>query len=526
MSGFDEFEQPDDGGKALHGLPEQRDRYSEEAPPLPGEEPPAAVPCNVEAEASLLGALMLENRLVDDVSFLRREMFYEPFHQFLYGLIRHRTGEGKIANPVTLAPYVGGDAKDEDVKATRHYLAALTGSGAAIIGARDFADQIRDLWQLRRVREICFETIARTETRDFDVAPDQIASDMEAEFADVLADVSGRTTTMAGDAAQEVVDEIERAAAGGELPGFLIARLQDWNRIVGRMEPEDFILLGARPSMGKTALAITVALGAAENGIGTDFLSLEMNKRKATRRALATMAHDPDHPIRYQDLIEGRLQRPDWRALADATSKMRDMPLTVSDPPGMAVEDLAPHIRKRQREFLKKFGKPLQLVVLDYLGRLTTRKKLQGETEIVSYISRMVKQAAKDCKVAIVCLTQLSRAVEQRENKRPMLADLRQSGSLEQDADTVVFIYREEYYLERSAPPRAQAEKFEKWQDELAAVHNDMEIYTAKAREGALRKRTVKFFAEYQAVLDSDDARLTNAPSFNFDNLGMPEQRG
>jgi replicative DNA helicase len=213
-----------------------------------------------------------------------------------------------------------------------------------------------------------------------------------------------------------------------------------------------------------------------------------------------------------------------WRRFEAAKDAIANLPLTVSDPPVMYVEDVAPHIRKRQREFDKR-GSKLQLVVLDYLGRLDTRRKFNGATETVSHISKTLKAAAKETNVALVALAQLSRALEQRENKRPMLADLRDSGSLEQDADTVVFLYREEYYLER-AEPKHGTEKWDKWSDEISSVRDDLEIFSAKKREGALTKRVSKFLTRFQAVLDSNDPRVVGAPGLFNDDQGFPEARG
>lgn len=466
-------------------------------------------PHNVEAEAALLGGLMIDNRLVDHVHMLEPQHFSVSIHAEIYVAIRDRVARNQIANPVTMRPMF---EHHEDLKELGGgaYLAQLTGSGAAVIGARDFAQQIMDLYELRCIRTKMREAIARSSGAE-DVPPATIVADLESALSETLLDPPKQTTVTFAQAVKQSIDEIERVASPGEEPaGFAIARYSDWNAVVGRMEAGDFILLGARPSMGKTAVGVTVALGAAENGIGTDFLSLEMDLHKATRRALAAMIYDPDDPLPYADLIAGKLKRPHWGRLSDAKYAIQDLPLTISDPPLMAVEDVAPHIRKRKREFEKR-GVQLQLEVLDYIGRLTTRKKLQGETEIVSYISRGLKDAAKETGVALVALSQLSRAIETRENKRPMLSDLRQSGSLEQDADTVAFLFREEYYLERAEPKR-DTEKWNTWAAELADARDNMEIYSSKRREGALTKRTSKFLTTYQAVLDHHDPRVAGAP--------------
>lgn len=465
-------------------------------------------PHNIDAEAALLGALMIDNRLVDQVFALQPHHFASPLHAEVFTAIRDRVARAEIANPVTLRPLFENHKDMQEVGGPA-YLAQLTGSGAAVVGARDFAQQIMELYELRGIRVQMREAIERSAGAE-DVRAAVIVADLESALSEMLLDPPKLTTVTFAQAVKQSIDEIERVAGGEEPAGFAISRYSDWNAVVGRMEAGDFILLGARPSMGKTAVGVTVALGAAENGVGTDFLSLEMDLHKATRRALAAMIYDPDDPLSYADLIAGKLKRVHWGRLAEAKHAIQDLPLTISDPPLMAVEDVAPHIRKRKREFEKR-GVQLQLEVLDYIGRLTTRKKLQGETEIVSYISRGLKDAAKETGVALVALSQLSRGIETRENKRPMLSDLRQSGSLEQDADTVAFLYREEYYLERSEPKR-ETEKWNTWAAELADARDNMEIYSSKRREGALTKRTSKFLTTFQAVLDHHDPRVAGAP--------------
>lgn len=478
-------------------------------------------PHNHECEAALLGACMLDNRMLDEIPTLQPPHFYDPFHAFVFDTMLKWRAEGRLANPVTLRDVVGG--RDPTAKnRSAAYLADLTGSGAVLIGAREFAAQLIALADLRSVREIALETVARCEAGEIELDAHALAGDMETKISESLTQEVKRHTVTFVDSLRESAKETEEAAAGGPLPGFEITRFFDWNAACGRMEPGDMILLGARPSMGKTAVAATVALGAAENGVGTDFLSLEMDRRKATRRIMAELLYDPKCPLPYQDLINGKLAREHWRRLGNAQAELETLPLTISDPPVMYVEDVGPHIRKRRREFEKR-GQDLQFIVLDYIGRLLARRKLQGETEIVSYISRTLKHVAKENDVVLLALSQLSRAIEQRENKRPMLADLRQSGSLEQDADTVLFLFREEYYLERSEPKQGTA-KWQEWADELAAVRDNLEIYSSKRREGALTKRTAKFLTSFQAVLDHNDPRVGGVPDLFEDSHA--EMRG
>lgn len=477
-------------------------------------------PSNAEAEAALLGALMIDNRLLDHMGALQAEHFVVGVHADIYRAIVERVSKGQVATPVTLRPIFEQHEGLKDAGGAG-YLAQLTGSGAAVIGARDFAGQVVQLYELRELRTVLRDAMQRA-TGAEDVNAHTIAADLEGDMSEKFADVGRKSTMGIGDAFDELANETEAVMAGGDPAGFLIERLHDWNAVVGRMEPADLILVGARPSMGKTGVGMEVALGAAQAGIATDFLSLEMDRRKATRRAVASLVYDPPASPTYSELTSGKLSGEQFREILRARDLVAALPLTISDPDVMAVEDLAPHIRRREREFARR-GLELKLVVADYLGRLISRKKFNSETELASYISRTLKQAAKETGVTLIVLSQLSRALEQRDNKRPMLADLRQSGSLEQDADTVVFLYREEYYLERAEPPKEKAEKWQKWADELARVRDVMEIYSSKRREGPLAKRMARFFTQYQAVRDHNDPSVHGAPSF-FDDL--PEQRG
>lgn len=475
-------------------------------------------PHNVECEAALLGALMIDNRLLDHVTGLQAEHFVVAVHAEIFTAIKGRVAQGKTANPVTLKPMFEAHEGLKEAGGAA-YLAQLTGSGAAIIGARDFAEQVTDLSTLRNLRAALREAIVRSSGAE-DVRPETVVADLETTLTELLPNPPIKSTVQFVEAFDQLANETEAVMAGQEPAGFVIERFRDWNAVVGRMEPQDFILLGARPSMGKTGAGMEVALGAAQAGHATDFLSLEMDRRKATRRAIASLIYDPPTSPTYAELTAGRVSHAQFQDMMRARDEIQSLPLTISDPPSMAIEDLAPHIRKRKREFEKR-GLQLKLVVADYLGRFDVRKRIQGETELMSYISRLVKAAAKETDVVIVGLAQLSRAVEQRDNKRPMLSDLRQSGSLEQDADTVAFLYREEYYLERTEPPKDKHEKWQKWADELNRVRDVMEIYTSKKREGPLVKRMSRFFTHYQAVRDHDDPCVTGAPSF-FDDEPPP----
>lgn len=475
---------------------------------------------NVEAESALLGGLMIANKMVDEVTHLRADHFFSPAHAALYTTIVERVAAGEIANPVTLKRLADSMEALEDVGGAK-YLAQLTGSGAAVIGVRDFANQIIDLSELRRSRAAMLKAVDRCEDGEMSMTASEIAGDLEADLAECIETDRRRSSVDMGTAAEEAAKVIEETAAGKAPAGFLTKGFEDYNHVRGRMEPGDFDLLGGRPSMGKTATSVAIARGAAENGIGTEYLSQEMSREKITRRVLADMIYRQGQSCKYEQLIAGKLSRDDWRNLSDAKDHLATLPFSVSDE-ALMIEDVGPFLRKRKRWFEKR-GWKLEFVVLDHVGRLESRRKTSGETELMAIISRTLKSVAKELGICILALTQLNRGLEARENKRPMLADLRQSGSLEQDADNVVFVYRDEYYLEKQEPPRDKVEKWNTWADQINQVRDDLEIYSSKRREGALAKRIAKFFTHYQAVRDHGD--FASAPSF-FDDDDAPEMRG
>lgn len=444
---------------------------------------------------------MINNATVDLVPFLRAEHFYMPVHGEIFDAIRNAVSEGKLVTPVTLRPRFERHEDLQELDGGGAYLAALTGSGAAVVGAVDFAAQIVELAELRRIRTALRDTLDKTDG-SYENSPSELVGELEAGLMECLEGEVMKSSFTIGEAFEDAVDEIKRTSDGGEAAGILIEGLENWNLVRGRMEGGDFDLLGGRPSMGKTALAVGVAVGAAEAGHGVEFLSLEMNRAKMTRRAIAHMIYKSNgESATYSQIIKGHLQARDWAAIEEARERIKTMPLSISDPKLMYIEDVVPFLRKRKRWFAKR-GVDMRLVVLDYLGRLQSRQNFRGDTEKVSYFSRMLKQAAKEVDVTLIALAQLSRGLEQRENKRPMLADLRDSGSLEQDADNVIFVYRDEYYLERLEPPKDKQTKWNEWADQISAVRDDMEVFSAKAREGALHKRTIKFFTRHQALRD------------------------
>jgi replicative DNA helicase len=471
------------------------------------------VPNNIEAEAALLGALMIDNRWVMRISTkLQADHFLEPTHARIYDRIVAMVAKEKRATPVTLKPFFEGEVyafTDEktgklEEMGLPQYLASLTGSGAALIGAHSFADQIFDLHLHRELLALAREVGDQAANTAEEVNPRAIIQFAEERLIEIEQSIPSVSRTGADweEAFDDTVREAEKAANGEEVTGIVIHGYDDWNDVVGRMEPADYIGLGGRPSMGKTAIACSVAAGSAMAGHGTDFLSLEMPKNLISRRVLANLIYEQGVTSTYAEQVAGRFTKVDHAAIAAAREKIKGKPLYIDSPDEMFVEDFLPWLRVRARAWKAK-GVQHKLVIVDYLDRFQTRQRFSGETERVGFISRTIKTALRSAGVAGVILMQLSRAVEAREDKHPMLSDLRQSGSLEQDCDVVTFVYRDEYYLQKTEPKQSLVAKYEAWRDDMAAARDRLELYSAKRREGALTRRTGYFFANEQAVRSS-----------------------
>nr|WP_294168673.1 replicative DNA helicase [uncultured Sphingomonas sp.] len=493
-------------------------------------EPPEApsLPSNIEAEAALLGALMLDNRLVEDVQLkLRSDHFFEPLHGRIYDAVLRMTDRNMVANPVTLRPLFEGDEAMKEVGGAS-YLAQLTGSGAAIIGARDFAQQIYDLALLRSLVAVGREMVEGALDTSEDVLPLEQIERAETELYKVAEQGGGEGKVKAfADATKLALETAEKALnSGGHLSGITTG-LDSVNSKIGGMHPSDLMILAGRPGMGKTSLATNIAYSAArrflqdqEDGIepaksagaAVAFFSLEMSADQLATRVLAEQSG-----ISAENLRMGKISQGEFRNLARAAAELQALPLYIDDTPGLTIAALRARARRLKRQ------KGIGFVVIDYLQLLQGSGKNSGDNRVqeISEISRGLKQLAKELDVPVLALSQLSRAVEQREDKRPQLSDLRESGSIEQDADMVWFVYREDYYIGAKEPKRPIEgddakifEAHEQWMRDIERVYGLAELIVAKQRHGATGKVRLRF-----------DARITKF-SDSADEAYLPELRG
>jgi replicative DNA helicase len=484
---------------------------------------PQALPQNVEAEASLLGALMIDNRLVEDVQLkLRPDHFFEPLHGRIYEAILRMTDANRVANPVTLRPLFEADEAIKEVGGPA-YLAQLTGSGAAVIGARDFAQQIYDLALLRALIGVGRDLVEGALDTSEDVAPLAQIERAETELYKVAEEggAEGRARSF-GEAAMDSIRNAEAALnRGGGLTG-ITSGFTGLNSRIGGLQRSDLIIVAGRPGMGKTALATNMAFAAAERflqdqadgiepakaaGAPIAIFSLEMSSEQLVTRVLSEQSQ-----VTAEQIRTGSLGRQEFASFARTAERLHSLPFYIDDTPGLTIAALRTRARRLKRQ------KGIGLIVVDYLQLLsgTGRGANDNRVQEISEISRGLKQLAKELDVPVIGVSQLSRAVEQREDKRPQLADLRESGSIEQDADIVLFVYREEYYLKAHEPkhpiPGDSAEvfsAFEEWESKHSQVAGMAELIIAKNRHGGTGKERLRFEGRFTRFSDpADDDRL------------------
>jgi len=481
------------------------------------------LPQNIQAEAALLGALMIDNRLVEDVQLkLRSEHFFEPLHGRIYDAILRMTDANRVANPVTLRPLFDGDEAMKEVGGPA-YLAQLTGSGAAVIGARDFAAQIYDLALLRALIGVGRDLVEGALDTSEEVAPLAQIEKAETELYKVAEEggAEGKAKSF-GEAAMASIRNAEAALnRGGGLTGITTG-FNCLNSRIGGLQRSDLIIVAGRPGMGKTALATNMAFATAERflqdqadgieveksaGAPIGFFSLEMSSEQLVTRVLSEQAQ-----VTAEQIRTGNIGRQEFASFARTADRLHSLPFYIDDTPGLTIAALRTRARRLKRQ------KGIGMVVVDYLQLLqgTGRNANDNRVNEISEISRGLKTLAKELDVPVVALSQLSRAVEQREDKRPQLADLRESGSIEQDADIVLFVYREEYYLKSHEPkhpipgdPPEVFTAFEEWEAKHQHVAGTAELIVAKNRHGGTGKERLRFEGRFTKFSDpADEDRL------------------
>lgn len=444
---------------------------------------------NLDAEALLIGKLLTNPKAIEKAAdTVTSADFHEPFFGDLFGLIVREFSAGRSVSPVTIIPHVIADPRFAEVGGPA-FIASLTGNSAILL--TDAAPQIADLASRRRLVEALQATIEQ-------------AADLEQSVAAIVdsADAALVEATHTGDPIHQPTGAqcIEEVIAGLDNPiqGVTCRVIGCLDALIGPLRPKQLTILAGRPGMGKTAVAVSYALGAAQSGHGVLFVSLEMSSTELGARMAADLCFDGTKGVPFSAIRDGSLHASQIRKLQDAAAMMRDMPLRVLDLASLSIGRLNMMVRRHKRRMAAQ-GQSLDLVIVDYLQLLHGNNRNASRYEAVSEVSRGLKELAKEYGVSVVALAQLNRDVEKRPDKRPQLSDLKESGQLEQDADNVLFLLREEYYL-RSEEPEPNTSAHVEWHHAITEVQGKIEFILAKARNGVVGKRTGQFIGAYQAV--------------------------
>ena len=459
-----------------------------------------APPHNVEAEQALLGAILVNNEAVDRVSsFLKPTHFYNALHARIYEAAAKLILGGKRATPITLKTFFQAEEPVGELSVPQ-YLGRIAANATTIINAEDYGRTIYDLAIRRELIGVGEHMVNTAYDSPIDAPPSVQIEEAEQQLFE-LAEF-GKYGSGFEPFSAALTDAIDMAANAyrrdGGLSG-LATGFTDLDHRMGGLQPSDLIIIAGRPSMGKTALATNIAYHVAKSykpdedsekaldGAVVGFFSLEMSAEQLATRIISEQSQIPSERIR-----RGRIESAEFDRIVEASQELQNLPLYIDQTGGLTVAQLAARARRLKRQ------RGLGLVVVDYLQLLSgsNRRAAEGRVQEVSEITTGLKALAKELHVPVLALSQLSRQVEQREDKRPQLSDLRESGSIEQDADVVLFVFREEYYLERSQP-RENTDEHKQWQAEMEAVMGKADVIIGKQRHGPTGTVTLQFTPEY-----------------------------
>jgi replicative DNA helicase len=455
---------------------------------------------NIEAEQAILGTIILNNEYLSRVSeFLLPQHFYEPAHQKIYEQIQHHFEKTNIvANQVTLKQFFETEPSTKAIGGSK-YLAVLLSSASAVIDIADYGRVVHDLALKRELAMIGEDVVSGVYKNE-----DQLSAEEQIEAAEArlfeLAEkgTSGNNLKSIAASLKETLEKTHIAQKRDSHISGISTGFVDLDKILGGMQESDLIILAGRPSMGKTSLGINIAVNACKflnhdvedpkDKKAVGFFSLEMSAEQLTSRILSM-----ESSINAGKFRTGQLNEHEWEAIALRSGEISNMPFFIDETPALSISALRTRVRRMVRKQNLKF------IVIDYLQLLrgTSRRSSESRVQEVSEITQGLKAIAKEFNVPVLALSQLSRAVEQREDKHPQLSDLRESGSIEQDADVVAFIYRESYYLERKRPDEADSENFEQWKMQMQEAAHKSEIIIAKQRNGPVGNIFLFFDAEF-----------------------------
>ena len=476
---------------------------------------PETMPHSVEAEQQLLGAILTNNDVFDRVAaIIGAQHFFDPVHARIYDIAAARISKNNLASPVTLKAFMEDDEGLKDLGGPA-YLARLAGGAISAFAVKDYAQMIYDLAVRRDLIQLGRDISDKAARMD--VSSEPKAQIVEAEQALYALAEQGQVESGFQSFLKAVTDAVNVANAAYQRDGGLAGistGLIDMDKKLGGLHRSDLLILAGRPSMGKTSLATNIAFniakaykrgllpdgseGAVDGGV-VGFYSLEMSAEQLAARILSEASEVPSEQIRRGDMTEA-----EFRRFVDAAKALEACPLYIDDTPALPIAQLAARARRLKRTH------GLDVLMVDYLQLVRGTGKSENRVNEISEITMGLKAIAKELDIPVIALSQLSRQVEARDDKRPQLSDLRESGSIEQDADVVMFVFREEYYKEREKPGDHDLEAMAKWQEEMERLHGRAEVVIGKQRHGPIGTVDLSF-----------EGRFTR-----FGNLVQPWQQG
>ena len=449
------------------------------------------LPNNIEAEQAVIGSILVSNEIFDEINLiLSSNNFYDPIHQKIFSAIENLIFRGMLANPITLKSYFEDEKDDLNVP---DYLVKVTKFSTSIRQAIEYSKIIYDMFVRRELIKISENTIDTAKLNDLSTTGQDIIEDSEKLLYELAEKGSSHSSLISFDKAlRQTIDMASAAYKNEEGIVGVPTGLRDLDDRLGGLHKSDLIIIAGRPGMGKTALATNIAFNAAQKlqnsgkeKASVAFFSLEMSSEQLSTRILAEQSK-----IKSNDIRRGRISDEQFDRFLETSKNISELPLYIDETPALTIAAMS----NRARRIKRLHG--LDLIIVDYIQLMRGSLNYKdGRVQEVSEITQGLKAIAKELSIPVVALSQLSRQVEQRDNKKPQLSDLRESGSIEQDADVVMFVYRESYYLENKEPKPATVEHAE-WQAKMNEVSNLAELIIGKQRHGP----TGNVFLEFEAM--------------------------
>ncbi|WP_273759680.1 replicative DNA helicase [Bartonella sp. ML70XJBT.G] len=466
------------------------------------------LPHNIEAEQALLGALLINNEAHDRVSdFLKPEHFFEPLHQKIYDVLSHHIEKGKIADPVTIKPFIPADEKIGDIT-VYNYVVRLAKEAITIINTEDYGRVIYDLFIRRSLINLGTQVVNTAFDAPVEFTPSQQIETIEQQLFELAEKGKyGGGFESFDEAIKKAVDMASAAKKRSSHLSGIATHIKTLDEKMGGLQASDLIILAGRPGMGKTSLATNIAFNIAnacnrgnktqenEGGI-VGFFSLEMSSEQLATRIISEQTE-----VSSSDIRRGNISEEQFSKIIRAMNRLQKAPLYIDQTGGISITQLTARARRLKRQH------GLDVLFIDYIQLMTSGSKRSSENRVqeITEITTGLKALAKELNIPIIALSQLSRQVENRTDKRPQLSDLRESGSIEQDADIVLFVYREEYYFKNEEPKLGTLEHT-KWQDEMDKIMGKADVIVAKQRHGPTGTVPLAFQSDFTRFSDLADS--------------------